>query len=305
MPRIIVIVGATGFIGNVLAGFFLEKGDTIKGVTRGHKNTEKLKKQGIQPIIWDGHSVNGWEKHLENTDAVINLVGENIGNARWTKTKKEKILNSRLNSVNRLSKALEHTKNKPPVIIQASAVGIYGPRGNETLNENTEPGRGFLADVVNQWEAASKPLEKTGIRRVLTRFGMVIDKHGGALPRMILPFRFFAGGPMGTGRQWMSWIHIRDVVRAIDFLVDNPVCTGVFNLTAPHPVTNKEFSRALGRALHRPSFFPAPAFALKLLLGEMAESLLLTGQRIIPTRLLETGFSFNFPEIDTALKNVI
>jgi uncharacterized protein (TIGR01777 family) len=304
MAKTIVIIGASGLIGGALCRFFVEKANSVKGFTRGRENAVRLEGQKIQPVLWDGRTLIGVEKHLEGTDAVINLAGENIAAGRWTKQKKGKILNSRLSSVSILIRALERVKNKPPVVMQASAVGFYGSRGDNELDENAASGQGFMADVVKQWEDASNALPGMGIRRILLRFGMVLARQGGVLKPMVIPFRFFVGGPMGTGQQWMSWIHIHDAVRAVDFLIGSKGCSGVFNLTAPQPVRNKEFARAIGQVLHRPSLFPVPGFVLKLMLGEMAQELVLTSQRVMPARLSEAGFSFDYPTLEKALKDL-
>jgi uncharacterized protein (TIGR01777 family) len=304
MPKKIVMIGASGLIGGALCRFFVEKGDSVKGLTRSRENAARMESQDIQPVLWDGRTLIGVEKHLEGTDAVINLAGENIAAGRWTKQKKEKILKSRLDSVNQLVQALERVEDRPPVVVQASAVGFYGSRSDDELDENAALGQGFMADVVKQWEDASNALPGLGIRRILLRFGMVLARQGGALKPLIIPFRFFVGGPIGKGQQWMSWIHIHDVVRAVDFLIDSRGCTGVFNLTAPQPVRNKEFARFIGQVLHRPSFFPVPGFVLKIILGEMARELLLTSQRVLPARLSEAGFSFEYPTLEMALKDL-
>jgi len=304
MAKKIVIIGASGLIGGALCRFFVKKAYSVMGFTRSRENAARLESQDIQPVLWDGRSLIGKEKHLEGADAVINLAGENIGAGRWSKQKKEKILKSRLDSVNLLVQALERMKNKPPVVIQASAVGFYGSRGDDELDENTASGHGFMADVVRQWEDASNTLAGIGVRRVLLRFGMVLARQAGVLKRMAVPFRFFVGGPMGTGQQWMTWIHIHDAVRAVDFLIDSKESKGVFNLTAPQPVRNKEFARIIGQVLHRPSLFPVPGFVLKLMLGEMAQELVLTSQRVLPARLLEAGFSFDYPTLEKALKDL-
>jgi len=301
MNRTIIIIGVTGFIGEALARFFLTKNYRVKGFTRNPGKTEKLKIKGITPILWGAHSLTGWEKELEGADAVINLSGENIGSGRWTRQKKENILNSRIDAGNVITGALRPLDHKPAVYIQASAVGYYGSQGDEELAESSPAGKDFLAEVVSQWEAASDGVEDIGIRRVICRFGMVLGEDQGALKRMLTPFRFFVGGPLGPGNQWVSWIHINDVVQAIDFLISRQDCRGIFNVTAPHPVRNREFARTLGKVLHRPSFLAVPSFVLKILLGEMAEQLLLSSQQALPGRLKEAGFTFRFPHLEEAL----
>jgi uncharacterized protein (TIGR01777 family) len=305
MNKTIIISGVTGFIGEALARFFLTKNYRVKGLTRNPAKTGKLKYKGIEPVLWDAHSLTGWENELEGADALINLSGENIGSGRWSGLRKEKILNSRIDAGKVITAALSRLHHKPAVYIQASAVGYYGSQGDEELIENSLAGEGFLVEVVKQWEAASAGVEDIGIRRVICRFGMVLAKDQGALKQMLLPFRFFIGGPMGPGTQWMSWIHIHDVVQAIDFLISRQDCRGIFNFTAPHPVRNEEFARTLAKVLHRPSFLSVPSFVLKILLGEMADQLLLSSQRALPKRLKEVGFTFRFPHLEEALQDLI
>jgi uncharacterized protein len=301
----ILIIGATGLIGNAVGRYFTNNGCRVIGFTRNNENFNKLETTGLFPAIWNGYSFSGSEDYLEKADAIVNLAGDNISTGRWTRTKKKRILQSRLQSVQALSDILTKLESPPSVVIQASAIGFYGPRNDESLTENAPPGKGFLAEVVSQWEQAAESLEQNGIRTVIIRTGVVLDKHRGAFKKMIRPFQFFFGGPIGSGKQWMSWIHIEDVVQCISFLIKNKSCRGIFNLTAPNPVQNKEFAHQLGRALHRPSFLPVPAPALKLLLGEMADQLLLTGQRVLPVRLQEHGYSFLFPDLPSALKQLL
>jgi uncharacterized protein (TIGR01777 family) len=304
MQRTVVITGCSGFIGSAMAQFFIEKQWQVKGLMRSTVSTQKPGKKQIVPILWDGRTLNGWEKELEGAAALINLAGENIGSGRWTAKKKERILSSRLKSTQALIKALEHVQEPPAVLVQASAVGYYGSRQDEELDEHSEPGQGFLAEVVKQWEDSSANLEQLNIRRIITRFGMVLDKNRGVLKQMSLPFKLFVGGPVGSGNQWMSWVHIEDLVRAVEFLLSQPECSGTYNITSPNPVRNKHFAHSLGQVMHRPSFFTVPGFVLKTLFGQMAEELLLAGQQVLPSRLLNAGFEFKYPEIESALNNL-
>jgi uncharacterized protein (TIGR01777 family) len=305
MKKTIVITGATGFIGSALGQFFVNKKYHVKGFTRNPENTKKLENLGIHPVPWNTQSLTGWETQLENTNAVINLAGESIAAGRLSEQKKKRILNSRVDSVKILVQALEQVKNKPEIVVQASGIGFYGSRNDQELQENTPPGQGILAHAVKQWEDCALALEKTGTRLVIIRLGMVLGKDKGALKRMTMPFRFFIGGPLGSGKQWMSWVHILDVTRAVDFLISHKKCSGIYNLTTPQPVRNKEFARSLENALHRPSFFPVPASILKLMLGKIAGELLLTSQRVLPTRLLKEGFTFDYPHLKPALHNLL
>jgi len=305
MDKIIVIAGITGFIGKALAQLFLGKGYRIKGLTRSEEKAVKLKAEGIEPLIWDGFSLGGWEKQLENVAGVINLSGQNIAAGRWTQKKKRAILNSRKGPVRVLTEGLKLLKYKPRIFIQASAVGYYGHCGNKEITETRPPGRGFLSSVVKQWEDASKDIENLAIRRIICRFGMVLGKNGGALARLLLPYRLFVGGPLGSGEQWVSWIHLDDLVNAIEYLLTYEKSSGIYNFTAPKPVTNREFSHLLGNVLHRPSFLPVPAWMLKTLFGEMADEVLLSSQKVFPSHLLKEGFKFQYPDLDQALKSIL
>jgi hypothetical protein len=241
---------------------------------------------------------------VDGAEAIINLAGENISSGRWTDKRKRAILESRLNAGRAVVQAVQAAANKPRLVVQASAVGYYGPSGDEEITEETPPGGDFLAQVAIAWEESTAPLEALGLRRVIIRTGVVLSSAGGALPRMLLPFRLFAGGRLGTGRQWFPWIHIADEVRAIRFLMENETATGPFNLTAPAPLPNAEFSRLLGEQLRGPALIPVPGFILRLLFGEMA-TVLLDGQRAIPRRLVQLGFTFRFPEAGSALRDLL
>lgn len=262
----VAISGGTGFIGRAVVKRLRERGDDVRVLGRGE---------------------------VEIGEVNINLAGENIGK-RWTRERKRRILESRVATTNKIVEA------RPRVLINASAVGFYGPRGDEILDESAASGSGFLAEVTRQWEAAAHRADD--FARVVTfRFGVVLAADGGALKQMMLPFRFGTGGPLGSGRQWMSWIDRQDVVRAIEWAIDNRNVRGTYNITSPEPVRNHDFAHALGRAMHRPSFMPAPAFALRLALGEMADEMLLTGQRVVPSRALREGFTFRYPTLESSL----
>jgi uncharacterized protein (TIGR01777 family) len=236
--------------------------------------------------------------------AVVHLAGENIAAGRWTDARKRRIRESRVKSSRAVAEAIEEAADKPRVLLQGSAVGYYGPRGDEVVSEEEPPGEDFLARVCVEWEASTAGVESLGVRRAVLRTGVVLSTEGGALPKMLLPFRLFAGGPVGSGRQCFPWIHIADEVGAIRFLLENDRASGPFNLTAPEPITNRQFSRVLGEVLHRPSLLPAPAFALRLALGEMAD-MLLNGQRAVPSQLQELGYTFRFPEAEAALRDLL
>ncbi|MGE5342964.1 MAG: TIGR01777 family oxidoreductase [Candidatus Omnitrophota bacterium] len=305
MEKIIVITGVSGFIGKALGQHLINRGYLVKGLTRGRQQAERLKHMQIQPILWDAETLSGWEKELEGVHAIINLSGESIGSGRWTDQKKSEILNSRVHVGMLLMQALRRLQLKPNLLVQASAIGFYGNRGDTELDEQSTPGTGFLAETVKHWEAStdlSVDIKET-TRRVIGRFGLVLGK-GGILNEMAKPFRFFVGGKIGSGKQWMSWIHITDLIRAIAFLIEQKESNGVYNFTSPHPVRNIEFAHTLGKALSRPSVFPLPGALLKLFLGEKADELLLTSQDVIPRRLLESGFSFQYPQLEPTLNDI-
>ena len=304
----ILITGGSGLIGRALIDLLLPEGHEIVVLSR-HPQQASLP-AGVTLARWDGVSADGWGQMMDGMDAVVNLAGESIAGsgalpARWTPGRKRRILQSRLDATNAVVRAIEAAQNRPKVLVQGSAVGYYGAHLDDAvLDEDAPPGHDFLADVVQQWEATALPAAEMGVRVALARTGLVLSMAGGSLPPAMMPFRFFLGGPMGSGRQWWPWIHIRDEARALAFLMRDERASGPFNLTAPHPVTNREFARVLGKVMNRPSLTPAPAFVLRLALGEMAW-LLLAGQRAIPARLLALGFDFEFPDLETALRDLL
>ncbi|NOZ69543.1 MAG: TIGR01777 family protein, partial [Deferribacteres bacterium] len=237
-------------------------------------------------------------------DAVVNLAGEPVAPGRWTSERKKRILSSRINTTRALVQSMQQAQKRPRVLVSASAVGYYGPHNDEYVTEETPPGSDFLADVCVKWEAEAFRAEALNIRVVTVRLGAVLGADGGALPRMVLPFKLFLGGPIGSGRQWFSWIHIDDVAGIIRFALENNAVSGPVNATAPTPVTNRDFSSALGRALHRPSCLPVPAFMVRLIFGEMGE-MLLTGQRVLPDKALKAGYRFKYADLDDALKAIL
>ena len=299
----ILLAGGTGFVGNALRESLIEKGHEVLILTR---QSGKENHPGIRTryVYWSPPQEGVWEKELEGTDAVINLAGESIANKRWSRDQKRKIRESRTESTKALIDGIQKARRKPPVFLNASAVGYYGPRGEEEINEDAGAGHDFLAETCKAWEAEALGAENLGIRSIRLRIGIVLEKGGGALAKMLPPFKLGLGGPLGTGRQWMSWIHRKDLIALIHFLLENKDARGVYNATAPHPVTMLEFAGTLGRVLHRPAFFPVPGFALKILLGEMAD-MLLTGQRVLPKRVLWAGYSFKFSSLEPALKEIL
>jgi len=253
---------------------------------------------------WDGRTVMGWGHHLEGADAVVNLAGENIAAGRWTPEKKRRIRKSRLNAGRAVVEAIEAASRKPRVLIQASGVGYYGDRGDERLTEASGPGGDFLAHLAVEWEAGTAAVEAMGLRRVVIRTGVVLSAEGGALPHMMLPFRYFTGGKMGGGRQGVPWIHMTDEVDAILFLIDRGDAEGVFNLTAPNPVRNSDFGRILGRQLGKSALLPIPSFLLRLVFGEMAD-VLLVSERAVPERLTRSGYVFRFADVACAVDDLL
>jgi hypothetical protein len=242
---------------------------------------------------------------VEGAYAIIDLAGESVASGPWTQSKRDSIMQSRTNSATAVVDAVSGARDKPKVVVQASAVGYYGSRGDELLDEETDPGNGFLADVCKRTESIASRVERSGVRPVLLRTGLVLGREGGILPRFMTPYRFFAGGYVGSGRQWLPWITLRDEVRAIRFLVEHEDQRGAFNLVSPNPVTMKQFARELGRVLGRPAWTWLPAFALRLALGRMADETLLVSERVVPTRLRDAGFSFQDPDLKNALEMIL
>ena len=305
MSKCVIITGATGFIGPVLCSHLVEEGYEVVALSRNPDKGRDILGSQVELIKWDGRSTEGWAQCADGAFAIINLAGDNIGNGRWTEEKKQRILHSRLNAGKAVVEAVEQAKEKPKVVIQASGISVYGDRGDELCDESTSFGSGFLPDIGQQWEDSTKHVTTFGTRHVIIRSGVVFGKGGGFLPRVLLPFRLFVGGHTGKGAQWYSWIHIEDEVLAIRFLLEKEEAQGAFNLVSPRPVTSRELSKTLGRILKRPSWFPVPAPMLRLLFGEMADELILSGQRGRPKRLLEAGFEFQYPEVETALRDIL
>ena len=239
----------------------------------------------------------------DGADVIVNLAGATISE-RWSDASKKEIRDSRVNAGKAIVEAVKGAQQKPGVVIQSSAVGYYGPRGEEEITEETGAGNDFLASICKEWEASTAELDGMGIRRPIIRTGVVLDMNGGALPKMVMPVKMFVGGPIGSGKQYFPWIHLKDEVAAIRFLIENKTANGVYNLSAPKPLTNKEFTQAIGKVLGRPTFMPVPAVAMKTLFGEMS-TLLLDGQRQMPVRLVKAGFKFQFTDATAALKDVL
>jgi len=305
----IVIAGGTGFLGTQLAETCAEDGHDVRVLTRAllpgdSRHDPGTGVPGVTRVGWRADGKSGpWAAVVDGADAVVNLAGAGLGDERWSAERKAVIRDSRIRSTRSVAAAITESALRPPVFISASGVGYYGDGGSDVKTEASPAGNDFLAQLCTQWEAEALRAQSAATRVVLLRSGLVLERSGGVLPRMMTPFRFFAGGPMGSGRHYVSWIHRIDWVEMIRWIVDSPRVTGAVNATSPVPVTNREFARALGRAMHRPAFVPAPAFALRLVLGEMG-ALVLTGQRVVPQCALSHGFHFRYPEIDLAFRGI-
>jgi len=283
-------------------------GDEVSILSRNPGKIKDLP-ENVNVLQWDGKTIQNWANEISRTDAIINLTGENLsGNgfppSRWTAARKQRILQSRLDSGKVLTKAVEISSSKPSVFVQASGVNYYGTKQPDALSEEAPRGDDFLANLSGEWEASSKPVEQMGLRRVIIRNGVVLSAMGGALPLLVLPYKLWVGGRIGSGKQIYSWIHILDEVRAIKFLIQTTTAAGPYNLTSPNPKTNDEFGREVGQVMHRPHYFPIPGFALHLALGEVA-SMVLVGKRVLPKKLLDLGFQFRFSNLDAALEDIM
>lgn len=296
----ILITGGTGWIGQALVPALLSDGHTVRILSRGSSLPKEFD-PSVELAQWAGPPEPIPDTALAGVDAVINLAGESLAGGRWTEKRKQRMYSSRVDTTKQLVDAIGRREQKPRVLISASAVGYYGDRGDEAITEAAQPGDDFLAALCSHWEDAAKKVIPHGVRLAIMRLGVVLGHGGGALPQMMLPFKLFVGGPVGSGRQVMSWVHRDDVVGATRFVLEHEELSGPINLTAPNPVTNREFSKTLGRVLHRPSFWPVPAFAVRLLFGEMGDTVL-KGQRVIPKRLQEFGYEFQSPEVEGALR---
>jgi uncharacterized protein (TIGR01777 family) len=304
----VIIAGGSGLIGRELTSSLVGLGAEVIILSRSPQMVYGLP-AGAQAVLWDGVTLQDWAKEIDGTDVVVNLTGENLSGegllpSRWTKERKVRLVESRVNSGVVLTKAIAQASQKPSVFIQASGVGFYGTQQPKLLTEGDPAGNDFSANLCIEWEASSQPVEAMGVRRVVTRNGVVLSTISGALRPMLLPYKLFVGGPLGSGRQVHSWIHIADEVAAILFLIKKNDARGVYNLTSPNPMTNDEFGRTIAMVMKRPHYFPIPAFIMRLAFGEVA-SMLLEGQAVIPKKLLDAGFQFKFPLLADALRNLL
>ena len=293
----VAITGASGMVGTALATVLRESGHTPFNITR------KASGESGGNILWDPASGLKDPSRLETVDTVVHLAGENIAAGRWTPALKDRIRRSRIEGTRSLVKSIAASSHRPKTFVCASAIGFYGERGDTLLDENAVAGKGFLADVCREWEHEAEAAKDLGLRVVKVRIGVVLSPKGGALAKMLLPFKLGAGGIIGSGKQYWSWIGLHDLVRIIAFCIDHDSIQGAVNAVSPNPMTNYDFTKGVGRALHRPTLFPLPAFVAKLVLGEMANELLLSSTRVTPKKLKEQGFEFHYPELAACLEH--
>ncbi len=303
-----IITGGTGLIGRHLTAELVRSGHKVTILSRHPDQVVELP-AGVHRAGWDGSTSEGWIDLVEDADGIINLAGESLaGNSllslRWTFERKRRILTSRLNAGKAILEAVTRARYKPAVLMQVSAVGYYGARDANLITEDAPAGKDFLARVCVAWENSTASVTAFGVRQIVVRLGVVLSSQGGALPRQMLPFKLFVGGPLGNGEQAYPWIHIQDAVGAMRYLLENPASNGAYNLTAPQIVTNAEFGQALASAMHRPYWLPVPAFVFKIAFGE-ASIVLLEGQAPIPQKLKRMGYSFLFPEVLPALQDIL
>ncbi len=298
----ILITGGTGFVGGQLTSRLIQEGHEVTILTRSLKGAKEAP-SGISYLEGDPTKKGPWQGAIQNHDAVINLAGASIF-SKWTAEHKKAIRESRVNTTRNIVEGIPSRSERPFTLFSTSAVGYYGFCGDEELTEESPPGNDFLAHIAVEWEGEALKAREKGARVVITRFGIVLGEKGGALGQMIPLFKKYIGGPIGSGKQWFSWVHIKDLAEAFAFLLKHPEISGPVNLCSPNPVRNRELARSLGKALHRPSFMPAPGFMIKLVLGEFG-SVILEGQRVIPKKLLERGFVFRYADIDKALQSIV
>ena len=303
----VFLTGGTGLIGSRIVQKLRERGDVPVVLSRKVGPARQKLGQHVQVVEGDPMVEGDWMAKVEECDAVLHLAGENVFGQRWNPAFEQLLVDSRVKSTINVAQALmrhpRRADGSPKALVNASAIGIYGPHGDEELTEESLPGSDFLAKLCAEWEAAARAVEAAGVRSAQVRVGIVLDKEGGALAKLLTPFKLCVGGPVGSGKQYMAWIHHDDMVGLFLFALDTPGCIGPMNGTAPNPVTNRDFSKALGKALHRPAIFPTPGFALKILLGKAGE-LVTNGQRVVPKKALALGYTFRYPTLDGALAEI-
>jgi uncharacterized protein (TIGR01777 family) len=300
----IVVSGGTGFIGRPLSASLCQEGHQVTLLTRRKEETQRSYGSTVTIIEWNGREAGAWEHCLDGADAVINLAGAPIADGRWTDVRKRLLTESRVFSTRLLVEAISRRSSKPRVLTSASGIGYYGASDDRVLDEGAAHGQGFLADLCLAWEAEALRAAEFGLRVVILRTGMVLEQDGGALPKMMLPFQFFAGGPILPGTQWVSWLHRRDHIGLIQWVLATPSVSGAVNVVAPEAVTMNRFCEVLGRVLHRPCWLPVPGFVLNVALGELGK-LMTTGQRVIPAKALSGGYVFHYPTLEPALRAIV
>ncbi len=299
----ILVTGSSGLVGTALGSVLAKAGHTVCRLVRPQSAAHEGPTEGFA-VAWNPATGELGGAGV-GADAVVNLAGASIADGRWTTERKTRLRSSRIDTTRALVNALAKMNARPSVLVSASAIGIYGHRGDETLTEDSRPGTGFLAGLAQEWEGEALKAEALGIRVVLARFGIILAREGGALPKMMVPFKFGVGGKLSSGQQWMSWVTLEDVVGILRFAIENALLRGAINIVSSQPLQNAEFTYLLAKAMHRPALFPAPAFALRLALGEMADALLLSSQRVAPRVLEKTGYRFLHSDLSAALKSLV
>lgn len=304
----VLITGGSGLLGRALAQDLGAAGYEVIVLSRTPDKVKGLPK-GVRAVGWDARTAANWGVLADGAEAIVNLAGESIKGdgflpSRWTSARKQRIRQSRLDAGAAVSEAVRQAPRKPKVVLQASAVGYYGPRGDEAVTEDQAAGDDFLAEVCSAWEESTADVEKLGVRRVVLRTGLPLTMQGGALPLLVLPFRIFAGNTFGAGQQYYPWIHIQDHVAALRFLIEDGKARGAFNISAPQPARNRDFARTLGRVLRRPVWLPTPGFAMRLAMGEVS-TVVLDGQNAVPQHLQARGFKFSHPQLEPALRDLL
>jgi uncharacterized protein (TIGR01777 family) len=300
----IVMTGGTGFIGRPLCASLCQEGHQLTLLTRRREDAQRLCGSTVTAVEWNGREAGAWEHCLEGADAVVNLAGAPIADGRWTEARKRLLTESRVLTTRLLVEAMSRRSSKPRTLVSASGIGYYGASDDRILDESAARGQGFLADLCLAWETEARRASECGVRVVMLRTGMVLEQDGGALPKMLLPFRFFTGGPIMPGTQWVSWIHRRDHIGLTQWALTTPSVSGPVNVVAPEAVTMNRFCKGLGRVLHRPSWLPLPGFALSLALGELG-TLMTKGQRVNPAKALSGGYVFHYPTLEPALRAIV